>query len=295
MPGICAAVKATTCVLGVVSEDDVEVVEVASACAHDDDAAHLYSSAALDEPVPLASTQPLDLLQRPLCFGREQVCEALLRAQPLLDRRFSRRPVRQPPLALLDLVQRPEAALDRAVDDRGRDACLVAPAERAVGQHVQEGGPVGLPRLGGLEAQVLPVWAGRRLRDVRDPVCGCDRGQVLSLLHLAERADAGRAGRRRRAEGRCAGALDARCSCTPRCRSRRRRTGGRARAPRTAPAGRCRTCRRRRRRRRSSVRPPVAARLGGGAPGMRLSTPLAPAAAFSKATCSQGTFQAVVG
>ncbi len=82
------------------------------------------------------------------------------------------------------------------------------PAERAVGEDVQERGAVGLRRERRLSAQVLPVRARRRLGDVGDPVRGRDRGQVFALLHLAEGDLAGRARRRRGAERRRAGALD---------------------------------------------------------------------------------------
>ena len=42
----------------------------------------------------------------------------------------------------------------------------MAPADRAVGEHVQERRAVGVRGPGGLRAQVLPVRAGRGLRDV---------------------------------------------------------------------------------------------------------------------------------
>src|SRR5262249_12910469 len=86
---------------------------------------------------------------------------------------------------------------------------LVTPAERAVGEHVQERGAVDGGCALGLHAQVVPVRRGA-LRDVRDVVADRDRGPVLAPLRLAEAPPAGRARRRRGAERGRAGALDAR-------------------------------------------------------------------------------------
>ena len=269
MPGICAAVKATTRVSGSSRKTTLKSWKSRPPAPMMIDAAHHYSPQRSTSRSHSASTSRWISSSVPLAVGREQVCESLLRPQPRLDRPLLRRPVREPPLAVLDLVQRPEAALDGAVDDRGREARLVAPAERAVGEHVQEGRPVGLGGLGRLLAQVLPVRAGRRLR--RRTGCRArPRSRSGPCAAAPCRATPSRPGwsssPRRTGWRRSAGSP---CSCTPRCRSRRRRTCGPARARRRAPAGRCRRCRRRRRRRRWSARRPAAARRAGGAPGRR--------------------------
>ncbi len=84
----------------------------------------------------------------------------------------------------------------------------MAPADGAVGEHVEEGRARRGDGALDLDAQVVPVRRGR-LRDVRDVVGDGDRGHVLSLLGLAPALGARRARGRARGEWRGAGALHA--------------------------------------------------------------------------------------
>ena len=150
----------------------------------------------------------LDLRDELSVVRPEEMGEARLRSQPLLDRPRLRHVVRQPVPPVDDLVQRPEAGLDREPTDHRAPAAPRAPAERAVAEHVQERRTVG--------ARALPPSRSGRARTRRPParrtgsVGDGDRRHVLAPLRLAEALEAGGARGRARAERGRAGALDPR-------------------------------------------------------------------------------------
>ena len=223
----------------------------------------------------------------------QQMRKPLLRREPALDRQLLRRAVRQPVAA----VRRPRRAARSSVATAASTTCAEMRGSwpQPSGQSVstfRNAGPSASPGLRGLAAEVVPVRA-RRLRDVRDVVRDGDRGHVLALLRLAQRLEAGRA-RRRRGSERCrARALDAGVHVRlvvvadeHEAVAALERAGERLQADvvRAAVAGED-----------DERRAPRRSRLRLRSARYADSTPLATAAEFSNATCSHGTFHAVVG
>src|SRR6266545_4042866 len=143
------------------------------------------SGGACDERRPVRIDAALDLRDGAAVLRLQQVGEPLLPLQPTLDRLLLLRGVRQAVTTVDDLVQRPEARFDSRAPDSQRLPSLVAPADGAVGEHVQESRPVRLRGALGLAAEVVPERR-RGLRHVVQMVRDRDRGHVLSLLRLAE-------------------------------------------------------------------------------------------------------------
>ena len=173
-------------------------------------------------------------------------------AQPLLDRKLVLRLVGEPAVAVDDLEERPEAASRPRRAARSSDSRGSCPQPtRAVGEDVQERRPVGLRGALGLHGSGPASATGSapaRRRGCgarrRSPSCPCAAAPCRGSRARRGSSSCSRRTASRRSAGR-------RCSCTPGCRSRRRRSGGRARARPRAPGGRCRRCRRRRRTRRT--------------------------------------------
>ena len=107
--------------------------------------------------VPVRVHAFLDLAQNDAAFSREQVRKALLRLQPQLDGDDRLGPVCKPVHAVDDLVERPEAAVDRGVQDLDCLARLMTPPDRAIRQDVQERRAAGARGALDLLAQVVPV------------------------------------------------------------------------------------------------------------------------------------------
>ena len=167
---------------------------------------------------------------------------------------------------------------------------LVDPADGAVGEHVEERGATAPAALLGLRGSGRPS-ASCGLRDVGDVVRDGDRRHVLALLRLAERS---------RPDGvvvvhapnGVAPERWTRCSCTPvvvadedEAVAALERARQRLQADVEVPPSPAKTTNVKS----SSAGPALAERA------VRVSTPLAMAAEFSNATCSHGTFHAVVG
>ena len=228
-------------------------------------------------------------------LGPQQVREARLGPQPVLDRHDRLGLVGEPVATVDDLVERPEAGCRprrsrTAAESRGS---WPQPSGQSVSTF-RNAGPSAAAARSTFSLRSCQCEAAA-CADVRDVVRDRDRRHVLALLRLAEarRGPPGSSSSRRRTGSRPSAGCP--CSCRPRCRSRRTGSGGRARARPRAPGGRCRRCRRRRRRRRRRRPRPAGSACRRRSARWALSTPLATAAAFSNATCSHGTFQAVVG
>ena len=172
--------------------------------------------------------------------------EPLLQSQPVDDGDRGVRVVVQCVAAVGNLVERPEARVDRSVQHLRHQPRLVSPAHRAVGEHVEErrpsngdrgGRPCGSSRASGSPPPGRRTARGARRRWRSCPFAAapcrsspCRQGSSWSTHQTVSRPSAGR-----------------RCSCTPRCRNRRRGSRGRAPSHPKAPAARCRRFRRRRR------------------------------------------------
>ena len=222
-------------------------------------------------------------------IGLEQVREAPLRPQVLLDRHpaADRRHVRD--LAVLRLEDREEAGLRRQPGRPGSSRRVPrAPAQRARHQHVQVARAAQLHGALDLGLEVAQVGDGGG-GDVRDLVRHRDQRRALALAERVARlgptagwSRCGRPAAWRRSAAR-------RCSCSPRCRSRRTARRRCARTCRTGSRSRCRPCRRRRPGRRTRMS--VAALAPAARPRPRLAT----AGALPNSECSHGTRQDVSG
>ena len=132
----------------------------------------------------------------------EEVCEAALQAQVLLDRGRPADGRRAHDLAVLRLEDREEARLGREPGDLHRVARSRAPPERARHQDVDVAGAVDLHGPGDLVLEVVEV-GHRGGRHVGDPVRHRQLGHVLALPEGvprmgADRLGGGRPCRRRR-------------------------------------------------------------------------------------------------
>ena len=172
--------------------------------------------------------------------------EPLLQSQPIDDGDRGVRVVVQCGATVGNLVERPEATVDRGVQHVGHETRLVSPPHRAVGENVEERRAGKGDCRGDLAAQVVPV-ARRGLCDVRHVVC---RRQWQSCPCAAAPSRSSRSRQGSSWSTLQTGLLPSagcRCSCTPRCRNKRRESRGRAPSLLKAPANRCRRFRRRRR------------------------------------------------
>ena len=150
------------------------------------------SVTAVEQILPAAVDFLLEKSNQVLISGLEEVLEAPLGTEEVLNGEFVFGPVAQNPLAVVDFEEWPVAGLHCQTTDFHDLAGLVAPAAGAGGHHVEKGGALGINGFGSLSVQVFEVFCQGCLGCVRHVVLSDDGGEIFAVLDLSAGAFAGR-------------------------------------------------------------------------------------------------------